>query len=235
MADRYAVITGTTSGIGKAITYKLLNDGWHVHGIARRSSGIDAPNYVHHIFDLSEGAKIAELTKEILSRSKEIHALINNAGIASFAPHEEIPARAITHMVNVNLLAPLLLTRDFLRALKNTRGWVINLSSFSSYEASSFGAAYSATKAGIRHFGTSLFDEVRKSGVKVVTVSPDITKTPFYDDQSFAPEENSDAYVTDECVAEAVSSIMTQRDGTVISEIVLRPQRILLRKRSGMT
>lgn len=230
MSRSVAVVSGTTSGIGEATARRLLSDGWIVYGLARRAGTIEDPNYRHRQVDLCDSAALLECVSSIESECEQIHALINNAGVGHFAPHEELSSEAIEEMVSLNLLAPLLLTKSLLRSIKRSQGWIINIASFSAHESSSFGATYAATKAGLKHFGTSLFDEVRKSGAKVVTISPDITRTAFFDDLSFAPEEDPAAAVTPDCIADAVSNILLQREGTVITDLVIRPQRLLLRK-----
>ena len=105
-------------------------------------------------------------------------------------------------------------------------GLVIDIASTAALEPGRFGCAYTATKAGLHQFGLSLFDEVRKSGVKVVTIYPDMTKTPFYDNTHFQPHDDPECYITPECVADAVQQALNQREGTVTTQIVLRPQRI---------
>jgi hypothetical protein len=207
-----------------------LSEGWSVYGTSRRVSPIEHEHYVHFESDLSDSKQVTEFSRFVLDFSPEVTALVNNAGIGHFAPHEELSQKAIFEMVSVNLLAPLLLTRELLRSLKQTKGWIINMSSFSAHESSSFGAAYAATKAGLRHFGASLFEEVRRSGVKVVTLSPDITRTPFYDNLTFGPEDSFEAAVLPETVASTVMEILSKPEGTVVTEMVIRPQRILLRK-----
>jgi short-subunit dehydrogenase len=67
--------------------------------------------------------------------------------------------------------------------------------------------------------------------VKVTTITPDITRTPFYDNLSFYPEENATVAVTPECVAHAVMQLLSQREGTVTTQITLRPERLQLGKR----
>jgi len=230
MSSSVAVVTGTTSGIGEAVATKLLNDGWTVHGIARRAATIASPRYRHHQADLTHPSALESLVADIQRESDTVHALINNAGVGHFAPHEELSTQAIQEMIALNLTAPLLLTRGLLRAIKRSEGWVINISSFSAHESSSFGAAYAATKAGLQHFGDSLFDEVRKSGAKVATIAPDITRTAFFDSLTFSPEDDEAAAVTPQCIADTVSNILSQRNGTVITNVIVRPQRLMLRK-----
>jgi short-subunit dehydrogenase len=231
MSRPLAVVTGTSSGIGQAITQNLLQSDWRVVGISRRQAHFESEHYTHLCCDLTETSHIPEITQTILKTHGPLNALVNNAGVGHFAPHEELSPAQIQELVSLNLLAPLLMTRGFLRSLKETRGNVISISSFSALESSSFGAAYAATKAGLKHFGDSLFDEVRKSGVKVTTVTPDITRTPFYDELTFAPEEDPAAAVTPECVGQVVMQILSQRPQTITTHIVLRPERILLTKR----
>jgi short-subunit dehydrogenase len=235
MSRPLAVVTGTSSGIGKAIATDLLQREWGVVGISRREAAFQSENYTHLCFDLRQTSKIPELAQGIVKTHGPVSALINNAGVGHFAPHEELSPAQIQEMVTLNLLAPLLLTRGFLRSLKETRGYLLSISSFSALESSSFGAAYAATKAGLKHFSDSLFDEVRKSGVKVTTITPDITRTPFYDELTFAPDEDPAAAVTPECVSQVVMQILSQRPETVTTHVVLRPERILLNKRSHAT
>ena len=232
MSRPVAVVTGTSSGIGAAITDTLLENGWAVCGISRRPVTRDSAYYWHYTADLTDTKQIEQTVATIRERrlSGGIQALINNAGVGHFAPHEELSLSQLEELTTVNLLAPLTLSKLLLRDLKQSRGSIINISSFSAHESSSFGAAYAATKAGLRHFGNSLFEECRKTGLKVVTISPDITRTPFYDSLSFAPEDDENAAITPPCVAHVVMDVLNQRAGTVTTEVVLRPQRVLLKK-----
>jgi len=231
MSDMTAVVTGTSSGIGEAIAKALLARGWRVIGISRQPMHFDSDLYTHYSVDISNYEALAETARRIIKQAAHIDALVNNAGVGHFGPHEELSVEQITEMVSVNLLAPLLLTKLLLRPLKEARGAVVNIASFSAWESSSHGAAYAATKAGLKHFGDSLFEEARKSGLRVATISPDITRTTFYDDLSFAPEDNTEAAITPECVAQTVIDTLRARAGTVITHVVMRPQRLLLKKR----
>lgn len=230
MPSPLAIVTGTSSGIGLATAEQLLANGWRIIGLSRTNAPITHQQYRHISCDLSSSREIESSTQEILRTETSIDALINNAGVGYFAPHEEIPSQKITEIVQVNLLAPLLMSSLLLRSLKQSKGWVVNVASFSAHESSSFGAAYAATKAGLRHFTSSLFEETRKSGIRTLCISPDITRTPFYEGLSFEPQEGPEAAIDPKTVAEAIAHAMHQPQGTVISEIVIRPQRILLHK-----
>jgi hypothetical protein len=227
-----AVVTGTTSGIGQATAALLIENGWTVHGLARREAALSSEHYHHTAVDLADIHQVTNAVETLRRRHHAIHALINNAGVGHFAPHEELSIAQIEELMAVNLLAPLVMTNLLLRNLKEVRGAVITISSFSAYESSSFGAAYAATKAGLLHFSRSLFEEARRSGLKVCSISPDITRTAFYDQLRFAPEDDVEAAIAPESVAKVVLAALQQPEGTVTTELVLRPQRILLKKRS---
>lgn len=227
-----AVVTGATSGIGAAITNKLIDMGYTVYGIGRNFEKIVPNDKLKKIVcDLTKIFDIEKIVKEI-KKETEIELLINCAGVGYFGPHEEINVNKIHNMVALNLEAPLVLVQLFLRDLKKSRGTIINISSITAKKSSTYGCAYSATKAGLSHFSKGLFDEVRKSGVKVVAIHPDITKTPFYDHLDFCQGDEENSYITPECVADAVKMALTQREGTVLTDITLQPQRHLISKKN---
>ena len=180
--------------------------------------------------DLTRVFDIEKTVKEI-KKEGEIELLINCAGVGYFGPHEEINVNKIHNMITLNLEAPLVLTQLFLRELKKKRGTIINISSITAKKSSTYGCAYSATKAGLSHFSKGLFDEVRKTGVKVITIHPDITKTSFYNHLDFCQGDDENSYITPECVAGAVEMVLSQREGTVVTDITLQPQRHLINKK----
>ncbi len=228
-----AIVTGASSGIGLEAAKKLVSLNYRVYGLARN---FDKTRWRHELFervicDVSDCQGLKNTVLEIVEKEGSIDLLLNNAGIGYFAPHEEIKPEQIEEMVKTNLLAPLLLTRLVLRELKRTKGYIINISSITALKPSIFGAAYAATKAGLRHFGSSLFEEVRKSGVKVITINPDIVKTGFYDHLNFKEHEDPESHIEPGCVADAIEWVLTRRDGTILSEITIRPQKHMLEKK----
>ncbi len=228
-----AIVTGASSGIGLSAARKLIELNYKVYGLARdfSKSKFSARNFLPVVCDVTDLRQLERVVKDILETESAVHVLINNAGVGYFAPHEEIPVAQIERMVQTNLLAPLVLTKLLLRELKRSKGFVITVSSVAALKTSVFGCAYAATKAGLRHFGNSLFDEVRKSGVKVVTINPDITKTSFYDRSNFKEHEDPESYLTADTIARLIETILLQPEGTIISEITVRPQRHLIEKK----
>ena len=221
-----ALITGASSGIGEACAVKLLSLGYHVYGMARsfEKCTIKDSHFTPIMIDLSQEKKYPTL--------KHLDVLIHSAGVGYFAPHEELSSKEIEEMISLNLTAPLLLNRHYLRALKKSSGFIFHINSISGIEPALFGAAYGASKAGLSHFGTSLFKEARKSGLKVVNINPDITKTPFFDDLHFQASNNPLAYIEPQDIADIIEDVLNKREGTVITDITIQPQKFQIQKKT---
>ncbi|MCK9371622.1 MAG: SDR family oxidoreductase [Sulfuricurvum sp.] len=225
-----AIVTGSSSGIGEAISRMFLGEGYHVIGISRRRGTIEHPAFEHLACDLSNGGSIDAITQHLL-KTKELAVLVNAAGFGRFEPHEELSPKTITEMIALNLTAPVLLTNLLLRHLKTTQGTIINITSIEATRSSKFSALYSATKSGLRAFGHSLFEEVRTSGVAVVTINPDMTDTPFFDPLRFGVGEDDDTKLLATDIAQAVQNLLTMRQGLSITDLTIRPQRFGIRKK----
>lgn len=227
-----ALITGASSGIGLAIAQKLTNMDYKVYGLARNfdKTKWQHAHFIPMVCDVRDIKALEEFEKN-WPADEPLNVLIHSAGFGYFAPHEEIPVRTLQDMIATNLTAPLILNRLFLRRIRERHGFIIHIASVTALEPSRMGAAYAATKAGLRHFAVSLFDECRKQGVKVVNINPDITRTAFYDNLNFSPSDESDTYIEPSEVANTIAHVLTQREGTVISEITIRPQRLHVNKR----
>lgn len=225
-----AIVTGSSSGIGEAISRMLLKEGYHVIGISRRRGDIEDPAFEHLACDLSQGGAIDAISQRLL-QTQELAVLVNAAGFGRFEPHEELSPKTITEMIALNLTAPVLLTNLLLRLLKTTQGSIINITSIEATRSSKFSALYSATKSGLRAFGHSLFEEVRNSGVAVVTINPDMTDTPFFDPLRFGVGEDEDTKLLATDIAQAVQNLLTMRQGLSITDLTIRPQRFGIRKK----
>lgn len=219
-----AIITGASSGIGLEISKTLCRTGYEVFGIGRTfDTEFTADNFHKIVCDLLDTDRLCTTVKEIAAKNR-VTVLVNNAGTAYYGLHEELNARKISRMVRTNLEAPMILTCQLLRTLKQNRGYVINISSVTAVSSNPHGCAYGATKAGLSSFSRSLFDEARKYGVKVVTISPDMTKTDLYRNADFREGDDAQSYLLPEEVAGAVEYVLSQRDGLIVSDITLKPQ-----------
>ncbi|WP_058485279.1 SDR family NAD(P)-dependent oxidoreductase [Defluviitalea phaphyphila] len=229
-----AIVTGASSGIGLEITKMLIRNNYKVYGFARDFSktNFEHINFIKENCDITKTNSLEEKIKNIKKMDKKIYILVNNAGVGYYGPHEEINIKNLKNMIATNLEAPIILSHLLLRDLKKNKGYIINISSVTAKKASPIGCAYSATKAGLTHFSESLFEETRKSGVKVVTIHPDMTKTNFYNNAYFREGDLPESYITGECVAQAVKMILNQREGTILTDITIKPQKHMITKKN---
>ncbi len=225
-----AIVTGASSGIGKAVAIRLLEHNYRVIGISRRRAEIAHPHFSALQCDLSCAKEVTSLIT-MLQQDHSIGMLVNAAGFGAFQPHEELSAQTIENMIHVNLTAPILLTNALLRTLKKHSGCIINITSIEATRSSKFSALYSATKAGLRAFGNALFEELRNSGVRAVTINPDMTDTPFFDALHFTTASEPDRRLQSSDIADAVEQILAMRDGVVMTELTIRSQRFGIRKK----
>jgi short-subunit dehydrogenase len=229
---RKALVTGASSGIGKAIAQRLLTLGYAVTGISRN---ITYESFNHADFqaiqvDLSQPHATKELC-EILQK-EDISLLVNAAGFGRFAPHEELSGEIIERMTHLNLTAPMLLSHATLRSLKKNSGYLININSIEALRASKFAAVYSATKAGLKAFGDALFEETRKSSLSITNINPDMTESSFYDDLRFDVSEDENEKLLAGDIADAVEHILTMRKGAIVSEYTLRSLNFGIKKKA---
>ena len=215
------LMSGASSGIGKAIKEVLENDGYKVFNIGRNNACINC--------DLNE-LDILEIEVKKWLKENEINVLINCAGIGVFEPHECLSLKQIKNLINVNLTAPILLTNLCLRSLQKTKGHIINITSIEATKHSKYSALYTATKSGLRDFSLSLFEEVRKNGIKVTSINPDITNTSFFDNLKFEPNSgDKDTFLEASTIANAVKDIL--HINGVVSDITIRPQKVGVNKK----
>ena len=208
-----AIVTGYSSGIGKAISKQLEENNFNIIKLNSRLEDINS------------------LEKEIKSilKTNDIDLLVNCAGLGVFEPHEEIKLSKIKEIIDINLTAPIVLANLLLRSLKKTKGYIINITSIEALKHSKFSALYTATKSGLRDFSLSLFEEVRKSGVKVTSINPDITLTNFFDELKFKPSIKENTYLEGITIAKTVIDILNING--VITDITIRPQKFELQRK----
>lgn len=219
---KQAIVTGASSGIGKAISLKLLDLGYTVIGISRTITEIDFnnENFTPIQADLSKEKEALKLCQNLKRTS--VHILVHCAGFGRFEPHEELSAQTILDMSFLNLTAPMLLTNTLLRSLKKSEGYLININSIEAIKASKFAAVYSATKSGLKAFGDSLFEESRKSGLSITNINPDMTESSFYKELKFETSEKETEKLLSWDIANAVEHILTMRKGAVVSDYTIR-------------
>ena len=230
-----AIVTGASSGIGRAICKELLSMDYEVYGIGRDfpdDGSLSGKSAFHEVvLDLLDTPLLEKTVREIVKGTTP-DLLVNCAGVGYYGLHEELKAKDISEMIRTNLEVPLLLTNLLLRKLKESHGTILNIASVTALQNNPHGAAYGATKAGLLSFSRSLYDEARKYGVKVTTILPDMTDTNLYRHADFEASKVEDARLLPEDVADAVRYILSADPHMTVTEFTVRPQRHRIEKKN---
>jgi short-subunit dehydrogenase len=168
-----ALVTGASSGIGRATAAALAARGARVIALGRDRARLEGVGERQIVWDLAEPGAVAD---EI----GRLDVLVNNAGVGWAGPLAETPD--VERLVAVNLVAPILLTRALLPGmLERGRGHIVNVASIAGFVGPREEAVYAATKGGLIAFTESLRYELRGSGVGVTLVAPGVVATPFFE------------------------------------------------------
>lgn len=229
---KVAFVTGASRGIGLSISKMLIGLGYKVYGVSRRPQNCNYADQMFHLIecDLTNAKQIDSLLDSIPDR-KDLSLVVHNAGLAYFSPIEELSSDKIREMVSLHITAPMLLTAKVTRYLKQNKGRIIFIGSVSGKEISPWGNVYASLKAGIHHFARELFSELRKFGVKVHLIIPDITKTDFYNDLNFEPDEDPKSFLLPEQIADIIRDLVVEDRGWVIPEIQISPEFFKLKRK----
>ena len=171
---KIAVVTGASSGLGKAIAVELQKREYTVVAVCRRDPGF-CNDFVAADFSdpVSRDAGIAELKK----RYPRIDILVNNAGIGSYATWEELSEEEMRREFEIDFFAPVALTRGLLENLEG--GCVVNISSAAALVPVACMGAYCAVKAALRAFSQTLKMEAASRNIHVLNVCPGRIDTGF--------------------------------------------------------
>ncbi len=189
---KVALVTGATSGFGKAVAEKFSAEGYKVYGFGRTVQ--ESTNGIHYLqMDVTDDASVDAAMQKVLTESPKIEVLVNCAGHGIAGPSEEIPIENIMQTFDVNFMGTTRMIQKVLPAMRtNGGGKIFNFSSIGGYIALPFQAYYSATKFAIEGFSEALSIEVKPFNVKVIIIEPGDFKTGAAKNRNmFAPKENS--------------------------------------------
>ena len=221
-----ALISGSSSGIGRAISEKLLDNGIKVIGLARDHSKFVpiGKDYVPIEIDLSKVKKLPELIKPILKQNPDIDIFVSSAGYGEFKSLENFTSPQIENFINLNLVSHIVLCRAIVAHMKSQRtGDIFILGSEAGVIGKKKATLYSAAKFGLRGFAQALRNEAGPAGVRVCLINPGMVRSPFFDTLEFEPDGLETNAIETEDIAKIVFDFLGTRQGTIIDEINLSP------------
>ena len=172
------LITGASSGIGKAAAILFAENGWKVYGVARKD--FDIPNVTAVLGDVTKVEDMKKVVEFVIKQEGQLDLLINNAGFGISGASEFSSVDDIRKIFEVNFIGAVSLTQTVLPFMrKQGYGRIINTSSVASVVPIPYQSFYSATKSALDTWAKALKIEVAPFNIKVSNVLPGDTKTEF--------------------------------------------------------
>lgn len=182
------LVTGSSTGIGRACAQRLDRAGWRVlAGVRREEDGerlrAEASDRLEPVIvDVTDGDSIRAATDRVLEATGgRLDGLVNNAGVAVSGPLEFLPPEDLRAQLEVNLVGHVAVTQALIPALRTARGRVVNMGSVGGRIGQPFVGPYSASKAALASVSESLRRELRPWGIWVAVVEPGSVATPIWE------------------------------------------------------
>jgi NAD(P)-dependent dehydrogenase (short-subunit alcohol dehydrogenase family) len=178
---KVALVTGASSGIGKAAAAALVEAGFEVVGTSRNSARVKPAAGITFIdLDVTSDESVAGAVKQVLDRFGKIDVLVNNAGIGSSGAAEESSVIQDRRVFDINVFGVMRMTKAVLPHMRARKaGRIVNISSIVGFIPQPYMAAYSASKHAIEGYTESIDHELREHGIRVLLVQPAWTNTDF--------------------------------------------------------
>jgi len=176
-----ALVTGASSGIGKAAALALVDAGFDVVGTSRDTSRVAPLDGVTFLdLDVASDASVTATVGQVVERFGRIDVLVNNAGVGSMGAAEESSVAQAKAVFDINVFGVMRMVKEVLPHMRARGvGRIINLSSVVGFVPSPFMAVYGASKHAIEGYSESLDHEIRQYGIRALLVEPAYTRTGF--------------------------------------------------------
>jgi NAD(P)-dependent dehydrogenase (short-subunit alcohol dehydrogenase family) len=185
---RVVMITGCSSGIGRATAERFIREGWNVYPTARRVEAIAdlaGTNVRPRALDLDDPLSVATCVARVLADAGRIDVLVNNAGFGQMGPLAELSTEKLRAQFETNVFGTMELTRKVLNTtggmLEKKAGRIVMVGSVVGHVSTPFSGAYCGSKFALRGLSDALRMELRPFGIAVVQVEPGPIATSFAD------------------------------------------------------
>jgi len=213
---KIAFITGAARGIGKATALHLAKEGVNIGLIARTESALKevaseieglGVKVAYAVADVSSKEQVEAAVASLTNDLGTTDILINNAGVASFAPVLEMDPEEWKKIIDVNVMGTYYVTRAVLpQLIEKNGGDIINISSTNGLGGAATASAYSASKFAVIGFTESLAQEVRRNNIRVSALTPSTVATDLALDLNLIKENNESKIMQPEDIAEFIVS-----------------------------
>lgn len=236
LENQIAVVTGASSGIGKAIASDLAKHNVGLCLVGRNGAALerqkqelmlDSPKVIICEADLCNALDIDTIATTVLNEFGTVHILVHSAGYLSTGDVASATREQLDRHVKINFTAPYFLTQALLPTLKQTQGQIVFINSSAIQRAIPGLAQYSASKSAMKGLADSLRVEINPYGVRVVSVYPGQTATPMqkqlYEEKG--REYRSERLLLPEDISEVVMHALTLSKRAEITDIYVRPMK----------
>jgi 3-oxoacyl-[acyl-carrier protein] reductase len=233
LSGKFAVVTGGTRGIGRAIAERLLREGAAVAICGRSRESVDRAvadmkplgRILGYPADITRAEEVQGFFEAVDREFPGLDILVNNAGEAVFRKAAEMTTEDWHRNIDLNLNGAFYCSRQALaRFLKRGSGFIVNVSSLAGKNAFSGGAGYNAAKAGLNLFAEALMLDHRNDNVRVCTIMPGSVDTAFGGDSTRRKGDTS-WMIAPQDIAESVALVLRMPARTMISRIEIRPSK----------
>lgn len=229
LENKTAIVTGASSGIGRAFSQALVRKGAEVYGMARGEDSLkevrEQLGSAFHpvVMDVTDHDAIGSWVDETFGGERRPDILINNAGLGLFGDVDKLSTDEWNTMISTNLSGVFYMTRQLVPHMKSNPGTchIINIASIAGKIGNPQLSGYNASKFGVRGFTEALFKELRYDGIKVTGFYPGSIATRFFDRNEGA-DTHPNMMMPDD-VAEVLINTLETPDNFLISDVTMRP------------
>jgi NAD(P)-dependent dehydrogenase (short-subunit alcohol dehydrogenase family) len=223
-APPVALVTGASSGIGRAAALNLVDAGFAVVGTSRNAANAEPLAGVTFLdLDVASDESVRSLVEEVIERFGRIDVLVNNAGVGAVGAGEESSINQTKEVFDINVFGLIRMTNAVMPHMRaQGSGRVVNVSSVLGLVPAPFMAIYAATKHAIEGYSESVDHELREHGVRMLLVEPAYTSTGF-EASSLAPDSPLPIYAAQREVSRDVlaTALRNADDPDVVAKVIV--------------